>query len=198
MHLELDVNSWSLGVRAGNASALRFYILYGGFQFLLYDPAEDSTLAECLAMTDSDPDYFATEIAYMCRNELIGPLLGFNGMVPPAGPAPCHSSERSFVDDGGCYSSYMTVSPKPFTNLFTRYVGSTFAEECQDYCVEGKYSFDGLSRPSNPCLPCNGGNFSSFKGQSACRSLCLSSVSLFCLVLSILRLCPFFRSPLVL
>lgn len=170
VHLELDVNSWSSGVRTGNASALRFYILYGGFQFLLYDPSAEPTVSECLYMAGhSDPDYYAAEMDFMCRNELIGPLLGFNGLVPPSGPTPCHESTSSFVDDGGCYSAYRTVAPKAFTNLFTRYVGSTIAEDCQDYCVEGKYSFDGLSRPSDPCLPCNGGNFSSLKGQSACR-----------------------------
>ena len=164
LHLELNEQAWSAGRREGNFSAVDLFILHGGFQLVLFDPTrnddEQPTLDEC--------ETYDPALYYMCDDSQLGSMLGFNGYVPASGPTVCHESTATYLDDGGCYSAYRATAPNSFVNLFTRLPGSTNSNECQDFCVEGKYSADGLSKPDKSCLVCNSGNFSSFKGQSAC------------------------------
>jgi hypothetical protein len=147
---------------------------------MLFDPSKEPALSDCRPWNQEeatnqvdDPD-----IEYKCYKPQISSLLGFNGNTPKTGPTACHSSTSGYLDDGGCYSSFQATGDYSFVNLFTKFTGTNSSEECQDYCVEGKYSFNGLKTPTSSCLDCNSGNFSSLKGQSECSICAAGSFSL--------------------
>ena len=108
---------------------------------------------------------------YMCDASQLGPLFGFNELVPQTGPTTCQLVSDSFADDGGCYSSFKAVASRKIANLFTTGVGSKSEADCQNFCIEGKFNSEGIERLSSPCFSCNAGNYSSQKAQTQC-SVC--------------------------